>query len=315
MRREKLIFDGEQTIVADNINGYLIDAPNIAVERRNYPLCAIPIMMKGSIPVDGGNLIIELKDYDDFISQEPRAQKFIRQYVGAEEFLNGKDRYCLWLVDATKEEIQSMPLVAKRVEAVRQFRLSSKRKETRKDAATPSLFSEIRQPTTDYITVPRVSSERRKYIPMDFMTPDVIVSDAVSIIPRAQLYHFAILESSVHMIWTGVVCGRLKSDYRYSGQIVYNNFPWMKLTIEQCFRLTAQAQLILDVRGDYEEMTLAEMYNPESMPEDLRAVHEENDRFVRALYGFDDAMTDLEIITALLEMYQRLADHSTAPRA
>ena len=170
-------------------------------------------------------------------------------------------------------------------------------------------------PTKDYLVIPEVSSERRKYITMGFLTPEVLCSNLLKIIPDAQLYHFAILESSVHMIWTGVVCGRLESRYRYSGQIVYNNFPWMKLTIEQCFRLTAQAQLILDVRGDYEEMTLAEMYNPESMPEDLRAVHEENDRFVRALYGFDDAMTDLEIITALLEMYQRLADHSTAPRA
>ncbi len=301
MGDKKYIFDGKATLEADNINGYLFDGPTIHVRRRAEPLCAIPPMNKGSQPTDGGNLIIEADAIDDFIRREPRAEKFIHQYVGADEFINGKARYCLWLVDATEDDLR-LPLIADRIERCRRFRLSSK-----KAAATPSLFTEIRQPSTEYIIVPRVSGDRRRYVPMGFMTPDVIVSDAVSLIPDAQLFHFSILESLVHMAWMRIVAGRLGMSYRYSGTLVYNNFPWVKPTLPEEFRLATQAQLILDVRDDHsDEMTLAELYNPESMPDDLRAAHAENDRLVMSLYGFDESMTETDIVTQLLYMYQEL---------
>ena len=308
MRDKKYIFDGKATIEADHINGYLFDGPTIHVRRRAEPLCAIPPMNKGSQPTDGGNLIIEADAIDDFIRREPRAEKFIHQYVGADEFINGKARYCLWLVDATEDDLR-LPLIADRIERCRCFRLSSKKAATRKAAATPSLFTEIRQPSTEYIIVPLVSGDRRRYVPMGFMTPDVIVSNLISVIPDAQLFHFSILESLVHMAWMRIVAGRLGMSYRYSGTLVYNNFPWVKPTLQEEFRLATQAQLILDIRDDYaDEMTLAEMYNPESMPEELRAAHAENDRLVMALYGFDRSMTETEVVTQLLFMYEELSN-------
>ncbi|MBQ9480105.1 MAG: class I SAM-dependent DNA methyltransferase, partial [Selenomonadaceae bacterium] len=307
MSKDKLIIDGKATIFADNINAYLLDAPNVFLDIRSKPLCDVPPMILGSIPRDNGNLILNADELEPFLRKEPRAKKFIRQYVGADEFLNGKIRYCLWLVDATVEEIRSMPSVAQRVEAVRQFRLSSKRAATQKQAETPSLFSEIRQPTTDYITVPLVSSERRKYIPMGFMTPNIVVSNLVEIIPDADLFHFSILVSSVHMLWTSTVCGRLKSDYRYSGTIVYNNFPWLTPTEPQYHEIRRAAKAILDARALYPSWTLAQLYDPNKMPIELRAAHAHNDQLIIALYHFE-GMTELEMITQLLLMYEELSE-------
>ena len=311
-RDKKYIFDGKATLEVDHINAYLFDGPDIFVERRSAPLCDVPPMIFGSMPNDGGNLIIEAADYEDFIRREPRAQKFIRRFMGGDEFLNGKERYCLWPVDADEDDLR-LPLIAERVEAVREYRLSSKRAATRKLAATPHLFAEIRQPATNFIIVPRVSSERRPYIPMGFMTPDVIAADSALIIPRAKLFHFAVLESSVHMAWMRTVCGRLKSDYRYSGTVVYNNFPWLTPTMRQYFDLLSAAERILEIRSEYEEMTLAEMYNEATMPDDLRAAHEENDRLVQELYGFE-GWTEPEMITELLLMYDQLSSFKQARR-
>ncbi len=308
MSRQKLIIDGKKKIPATNINGYLIDGPNIEVESRATPLCDVPPMNKGSQPTDGGFLIIESKDYEEFLEREPRAEKFIRRYVGAEEYINGKLRWCLWLVDATPEEIKSMPLVAARVDAVRQYRLTCKSRQTQRDAARPALFQSIRQPSTEYIIVPRVSSERRKYVPMGFLTPDVIASDAASVIPNANLFHFAMLESIVHMAWMRVVCGRLEISYRYSGTIVYNNFPWITPTVQQYLQLSSLAEIILEIRDEHDDMTLAQMYNPESMPDDLRDVHDQIDRLVMSMYGFDESWTEADMIGQLLLMYKELAE-------
>ncbi len=293
-------------VTAQNINGYLMDAPNIYVVKRKLPLCDSPEMTRGSGPTDDGNLIIEAADYDEFIKAEPLAQKYIKRYMGAEEFLKNKMRYCLWLVDCPPNELLKMKLVMKRVQAVKAFRLKSKAVATRKIADTPALFQTIRQPTTDYIVIPRVSSEKRNYIPMGFMTPDIIVSDAVQFLPNATIYHFGMLTSSVHMAWMRAVCGRLENRYRYSNTIVYNNFPWCSPSGKQKAAIEAAAQNILDVRAKYPEATLADLYNELTMPKDLRAAHKANDAAVMRAYGFSAKMTEPEIVGELFKMYVEL---------
>lgn len=306
-KKTKFIYDGKEIIKAKNINAYLMDAPNILIESRNKPLCKVPEMVYGNKPADGGNLIIEAEDYDYFIEKEPRAQFYIRPLLGAEEFLNGKKRYCLWLVNCTDEEILTMPLVAERVEKCKQMRKNSIAAGIRKFAATPKLFAQITQPEySNYILVPRVSSENRRYIPMAFMSSKIKVTDAVQIIPDATIYHFGILISSVHMAWTRAICGRLEMRYRYSKDIVYNNFVWCSPTLEQCAKIESTAQKILDVRAEFEDWTLAALYDEKTMPEKLRAAHAENDLAVMAAYGFSAEMTEAEIVSALMEKYSQL---------
>ncbi len=300
--KPRIIFDGDQKIVADNINAYLLDAPDVIVGSRSKPLCNVPNMVYGNKPADGGNLIIEADDYEDFIRREPRARKYIRRLIGGDEFLNGKDRYCLCLTGATEEDLK-LPLIADRIERCRRMRLSSVAKAIQKFAATPHLFAQRTQPEEkNYIVVPRVSSERRRYVPVGFMTPDVIVSDAVQIVPDADLFHFGVLESAVHMSWMRAICGRLKSDYRYSRDVVYNNFPW-------CGRsalIEHTAQSILDARALYPSWTLAALYDEQKMPPELRAAHEANDLAVRSAYGFDESLSEAEIVAQLMSMYRCL---------
>ncbi|MBR1396172.1 MAG: methylase, partial [Selenomonadaceae bacterium] len=305
-RKPKLIYEDEQVYAAKNINAYLVDADNVFVESRSKPLCDVPNMITGNRPADGGNLIIEAADYKDFIKREPNAKKFIKRLIGAEEFINRKDRYCLWLVNASPDDIKSMPLVAERVEACRQKRLNSPKAATRKSADTSWLFQEIRQPTTNYIIVPRVSGGTRKYIPIGFIDSNYIVTDAVHVIPNAQLYHFGILMSSVHMAWTKTVCGRLKSDYRYSKDIVYNNFVWCKTTYEQHKRIEETALDILIARDKYPKASLADLYDEYKMPKNLRKAHQANDRAVLDAYGFDHSLTESEIVAELMKLYQQL---------
>ena len=312
----KIIFDGEDKIVAENINGYLKDAPNIFIERRNEPLCNVPEMFFGNMPNDGardkdgnyvgGNLIIKAEDYEDFIKKEPAAKKFIRPYIGAEEFINGKKRYCLWLVDATPNEIKNMPLVYKRVKAVKEIRSKSKAPATREAANFPALFYQISHTETNYILVPRVSSENRRYVPMGFLPPNVIASDATLIIPNAGLYEFGVLTSKVHMAWMREVAGRLEMRYRYSKQIVYNNFVWCEPTAEQRAKIESTAQKILDVRAKFPDSTLADLYDETLMPLELRRAHKENDKAVMAAYGFGAEMTEPEIVSALMKKYLQL---------
>ena len=302
----KFIFDGDKKIHAKNINAYLLDAPNIFIENRGNPPKGFPKMTKGSQPTDGGNLLLKPDERDELIKKNPLAEKYIFQFIGGDEFINGKLRYCLWLVDCPPNELRKMPLVMKRLEKVREFRLQSKTASVRRDAETPALFTQIRQPTTNFLVVPRVSGERRRYIPIGFLTPDVIVSDAALMISDATLYLFGMLTSSIHMAWMRATCGRLKSDYRYSPSVYYN-FPFAEPTTEQKKLIEATAQNILDVRANYPKATLADLYDELTMPADLRLAHKKNDRAVAAAYGFEKILDDEpKIVAELLKLYERL---------
>ena len=303
----KQIYDNGKYNNVGNINPYLIDAPNVFIDNRKKPISDVPEMIKGSSPVDGGNLIVEAEDYNAFIQQEPLAIKYIHRFVGAREFLHDLPRYCLWLQGASPKDINSMPLVRERIAKTREFRLSSSKAATRKYADMPTRFMEMRQPESDYIIVPRVSSETRRYIPMGYMDRGVICSDSNILIPKITLYHFGILESNVHMAWMRVVCGRLKSDYRYSNTIVYNNFPWPNPTEGQKTRIEQTAQAILDARTLYPDSSLADLYDELTMPVELRKAHQDNDRAVMQAYGFDvKTMTESQCVAELFKLYQEL---------
>ena len=303
---KRYIFDNGSIQEAKNINPYLIDAPNIFIESSKKSLSDIPEMQKGSIPVDGGNLIIEAEDYHHFIEKEPNSVKFIQRFLGAQEFLHNKPRYCLWLDKISPKEINEMPFVRERISKTREFRLKSTKAATRKYADMPTRFMEIRQPSTNYVLVPSHSSENRRYIPMGFMQPEVICGNANLIIPDASLYHFGVLTSNVHMAWMRAVCGRLKSDYRYSKDIVYNNFPWPEVNEEQREQIAATAQAILDARALYPDSSLADLYDELTMPPELRKAHQQNDRAVMAAYGFPLSMTESECVARLFALYQAL---------
>ncbi len=308
--KQKLIYISDsQTIKASNINPYLLDADDVLVESRNKPLSDVPQMIYGNKPADGGNLIIEAKDYEDFIAKEPNAAKWIHPLLGAEEFINNKKRYCLWLVGISPAELKAMPLVYERVRLCKETREASVAAAIRKFAEKPHLFAQCTQPEgVDYIIIPRVSSEQRRYVPIGFVDKNVKVTDAVQIIPNATLYHFGVLTSNVHMAWMRVVCGRLEMRYRYSKDIVYNNFPWCQPTEEQKARIEATAQAILDARAKYPDCSLADLYDEVTMPPELRKAHQENDRAVMAAYGFSTKMTESECVAELFKMYQTLTN-------
>lgn len=307
---EKLLFTSKQVQHAQNISPYLIDAPTLFIESRNKPLCNVPEICKGSQPTDGGNLIVTEEDYDGFMKQAPASAKYIRRFLGADEFLNGKNRYCLWLDGISPKELQGMPLVLERVQLVRDFRLSSKKAATRKQADTPTLFTENRQPSEDFIAIPEVSSGTRRYIPMGFLHPDTICSNKLQILPGASIYHFGVLMSNVHMAWMRTVCGRLKSDYDYSAKIVYNNFPWPVPTEKQKAKIEQTAQAILDARALYPDCSLAVLYNEVTMPPELRKAHQVNDRAVMEAYGFWGKFnSESACVAELMKMYQQLASN------
>ena len=262
---ERVIFDGETKVIAANISPYLIDNETVFIESRRQPLCDVVNMVWGSKPVDGGHLIIEAKECEDFIKNEPLAEKYIKRLMGGEELINNKIRYCLWLTNISPSELMKMPLVMKRISEVRLMRENSKKEATRRLADTPVVFAEIRQPNSEYIAIPEVSSDSRRYIPMGFLNPDIIASNLLQLIPNATLYHFGILTSNVHMAWMRVVAGRLGRGYRYSGTIVYNNFPWPDATDTQKAEIEKLAQGVLDARNEYPDSTLADMYGETSM--------------------------------------------------
>ena len=304
---KKIFLNESQFIEAKNINGYLLDADNIFIESRSKPLCSVPLISKGCQPTDGGNLIIEEKDYDEFIKKEPNAKKFIKNLVGAQEFINNKKRYCLWLVGANPSELKKMPLVMKRIEACRQMRFASSDKATQRLAETPTLFREQYNPKT-YIIVPSTSSERRRYIPLGFLDDSTISTNLNLIIPDATLYHFGVLTSNVHMAWMRAVAGRLEMRYRYSKDIVYNNFPWCNPTDEQKAKIEQTAQAILDARALYPDSSLADLYDETLMPPELRKAHQTNDRAVMAAYGFSTKMTESECVAELFKLYEELTE-------
>ncbi len=306
-RETKSIYVGNAKTDVKQINAYLCDAPMVLVQSRNKPLCDIPKMIYGNKPADGGFLIIEDCDKDDFLKQEPQAAKFVHPFMGAVEFLHNKKRWCLWLVHATPAEIKACPLVYERVRKCQEKRANSIAAGIRKFADTPTLFAQRTQPEgVDFLVVPKVSSERRKYVPMAYVKAGTIASDLVFVVPDATLYHFGILESNVHMAWMRAVCGRLEMRYRYSKDIVYNNFPWPSPTAEQRAKIEQSAQAILDARALYPDSSLADLYDPTLMPKELLLAHRQNDRAVMAAYGFSTTMTESECVAELFKMYSEM---------
>ena len=290
-----------------NINGYLIDAEDIFVESRSNPVCNVPSMGVGSQAIDDGNYMFTDEQKDDFIKLEPKSKEYFHRWFGADEFINNKVRWCIYLGDCSPNELKSMPHCLERISLVKQFRLNSKRSQTLKAADWPHRFAMTVIPQSNFLLVPRVSSERRRYAPIGFMSPDNFVNDAVQIIPNAELYHFGVLTSNVHMAWMRAVCGRLKSDYRYSKDIVYNNFPWPEVSEEQKAKIEQTAQAILDARALYPDSSLADLYDEVTMPPELRKAHQLNDRAVMAAYGFPvKDFTESDCVARLLTLYQQL---------
>ncbi len=291
-----------------NINPYLIDAPTYFITPRSTPICKVPRMRFGSMPRDGGGFVLTPDERKQIIENYPNTANWIKPYVGAVEFINNKERYCLWLKDVDPYEISKCQPVMERVESIRAFRQSSKAEGTRKFASTPTLFCQIAQPNSNYIIVPKTSSGKRRYLPMGFMDKDTIASDLVFLIPDADLFDFGVLESNVHMAWMRLVAGRLKSDYRYSKDIVYNDFPWPTPTREQKEKIISTGKQILEARKKYPSATLGELYGEKMfLYSDLLKAHQENDKAVMEAYGFNwRKMTESECVAELMKMYQRL---------
>ena len=304
--RPKKLFTSESNYkICEQISPYLTDTPVIFVESRGTPLCDVPKMRFGSMPRDGGGFVLSPEEKEELIAKEPLAAKWIKPYIGAVEFLNNKERYCLWLVNADPGEINKCPTVKKRIEFVKETRASSKAAGTRKFAATPTLFCQIAQPDSDYIVVPKTSSGKRRYIPLGFLDKDTIASDLVFLIPDAGLFEFGVLMSNVHNSWMRLVAGRLKSDYRYAKDIVYNTFVWCNPTPEQRAKIESTAQAILDARNLYPNSTLANLYDDVLMPPELRKAHQQNDRAVMQAYGFSiKDTTESSCVAALMKLYQ-----------
>ncbi|MBO5517027.1 MAG: methylase [Firmicutes bacterium] len=298
------LYDGEFKSSVQNLNAYLVDGPNVFVESNKTPLDNVPEMTTGNRPADGGHLIIEDNEYEAFINQEPSAKKYIKRLIGSAEFINNKKRWCLWLVGVSPSVLRSMPMVMKRVELCKHDRENAPDPGRRKLAERPALFRETKNPET-YIVVPAVSSEKRRYVPIGFLNSDTIPTNLVIIIPDANLYHFGVLESNVHMSWMRAVCGRLEMRYRYSKDIVYNNFPWPDPTPEQKAKIEQTAQAILDARALYPEASLADLYDELTMPPELRKAHQANDRAVMQAYGMPIKETDEAACVAwLMRLYQ-----------
>ena len=292
-------------VPAKQINAYLADAQNVFIDSRSSVLdTQTNPMVFGSMPNDGGNLIIEENEYTSFLKQEPEAERYIRPFLGAEEFINNKKRYCLWLLNAEPQHLKKCPLIVARIQKVREHRESSSREATRKLAAMPSLFGEIRQPETGhYLLIPSTSSERRKYIPIGFMNSSDISSNANLLVPNATLYEFGVLTSQMHMAWMRTVCGRLEMRYRYSAQIVYNNFPWPEASETQKESIAQKAQAVLDARSQFPDSSLADLYDPNTMPPVLTKVHAALDAAVDKLYRKTAFPDDAARVAFLFELY------------
>jgi hypothetical protein len=315
--------NGEGTEVeVKNINPYLVDGPNILIASRSKSICKTLPMVYGNKPVEGGFLLFTKTEKDGFLLEEPAAKKFFRPAVSAHEFLNNEERWCLWLVGADPGELKKLPLVMGRIEQVRQMRLASKKIPTQKIAATPTIFAEVRQPVSNYILVPRHSSENRDYIPIGFIDPSVIALDSCQVVPNATLYHFGILTSKMHMTWVRYTCGRLESRYRYSKDIVYNNFPWPDcadsesgVASEASGRtrtgdIERAAQSVLDARAQFPHSSLADLYDPRTMPPVLVKAHHTLDRTVDAAYGFPTTGSDTARIAFLFALYEKIVNHN-----
>lgn len=304
--RKRRLFDGQEVIEASNINGYLMEGDNVFVESRSKPICDVPEIGIGNKPIDGGLYLFKDDEKEEFVRKEPGAAKYFKRWYGSDEFINRRPRWCLWLGDANPMDLIKLPECLKRIEAVREYRLASPSPGTIKLADKPTRFHVENMPGSNYLLIPKVSSERRQYIPVGFMEPEFLSSDLVFIIPDATLYHFGILTSSVHNAWMRVVAGRLKSDYRYSKDVVYNNFPWPDATEEQKAKIEKTAQAILDARQVYPNASMADLYGNLVLFPDLLKAHRANDAAVLEAYGFPKDATESEIVARLFKMYQEL---------
>ncbi len=307
--KEKVIYLNEsQKVTAKNINGYLLDADNIWIEAKSKPVCDVPVLLNGGKPTEGGNLILTEEEKIEYIRKEPQGEKFLRPFMMGKDFIDRKTRWCFWLVEANPAELRKCPILLQHVEAVRTFRLSSTKTATQKKAATPTLFDEVRECENDFVAIPKVSSEQRRYIPMEFLSKSIIPGDKLFMLPNSSLYHFGVLTSNVHMAWMRAVCGRLEMRYSYSNTIVYNNFPWPNPTEEQRKKIEQTAQAILDARAKYPDCSLADLYDETVMPPELRKAHQDNDRAVMSAYGFSTKMTESECVAELFKMYEKLTN-------
>ena len=309
---EGLIFDGGRSDGAsfgrkDVVNPYLVHAPWVILASRKRSLCDVPALAYGNKPADNGQFVLTTEEKDELLAEEPEALRFIRPYIGAKEYLNGKQRWCIWLLGVDPREYSGMPLISRRVEKVRAFRQASSAKDTRKRAEAPWEF--FRTPVHDvaYLAIPLTSSERRKYLPIGFFGAGTVPSNATSVIPDATAYHFGVLESQFHSAWMRTVAGRLKSDYRYSGDIVYNNFIWPDPTPEQRAAIESCAQGVLNAREAHPGATLADLYDPDKMPTDLLSAHKELDAAVEAAYDVDFNGDEEKIVAHLFKLYAEKA--------
>ena len=304
--KSKILFD-ENGIGREvkNINAYLIDADNVFVSSRSHPICHVPEIGIGNKPIDGGYYLFDKEEMDSFLEKEPKAKKYFHPWYGAREFINRQPRYCLYLGDCSPGELRLMPQAMKRVQAVKEYRENSSSAGTRKIAATPTKFHVSNFPKGDYIVIPQVSSEKRRYIPMGYMDQSVLCSDKVRIMPNGSIYAFGILESNVHMSWMRAICGRLKSDYSYTVNHVYNNFPWPMPTDAQKKKIEMTAQGILDARSLYPDSSLADLYDPLTMPPELSKAHIANDKAVMHAYGFAMNMTEADCVAELFKLYEK----------
>lgn len=267
----------------------------------------MPILQNGGKPTEDGFLIFSEDEKDALLASEPQAETLIRPYMMGKDFIARKPRYCLWMVGKSPALIKQCPQVRRRIEQVREYRLASPKAATQKKAKTPMLFDEVRECQTDYVAIPKVYSENRRYIPIEYLDVQIIPGDSIFMIPQTTLYHFGILTSNVHMAWMRAVCGRLKSDYRYSNTVVYNNFPWSEATAEQKAKIEQTAQAILDARALYPDSSLADLYDPLTMPAELQKAHQENDKAVMQVYGLDVGKTSEEDCVAfLMKRYREL---------
>ena len=312
--KKKKLYSNDRMQLVDNINAYLTNANNIFIESKNKPICNVPQIGIGNKPIDGGNYLFTKEEMREFIKKEPKSEKYFKPWYGAKEFIDQAPRYCLWLGNCSPNELRQMPNCLKRVENVKKIRSESESVGTRKLAEKPTRFHVENMPISTYIIIPRVSSEKRRYIPMGFLNSDNLSSDSVHIIPNTTLYHFGILTSNVHMAWMRAVCGRLEMRYRYSKDIVYNNFPWCNPTDEQKAKIEKAAQEILNAREKHPDSSLADLYNDLTMPPELRKAHQENDKMVMEAYGFKKKdengktrwLSESETVAELMKMYQEL---------
>lgn len=304
---EKILYNESGVAHAvSHINSYLAAAQDVFIPVRSKPLCDVPEMTAGNRPADGGHLIIEESDYAGFIEAEPSAIPFIKRLLGSLEFINNKKRWCLWLVGVSPSALKNMPKVLERIESCRQDRLNAPDSGRRKLAEKPTLFRETKNPDS-FVVIPEVSSERREYIPMGFLGNETICTNLLQIIPDATLYHFGVLTSTMHMAWTRTVCGRLEMRYRYSNKIVYNNFPWPEATEAQQEKISGLAQGVLDARALYPECSLADLYDPLTMPPELVTAHRKLDAAVEKAYG-RSFVDDAERVAFLFEKYRELTE-------